>query len=200
MKDVFGNVITIEDMAKMQSAMEEAHKDDTPFPVITKDGLTVVGDPNKTEKKTHDYVMEFHFKPEELKKYGIKEEAVERWVAGEAVLHREYTDVSVMPRYKLEIDASLVKILPYFYNVNEETKRVEKRSDEDMRVMVRDMSIDIGDDLYNFVAAVLQIDRRIVNNMEWTCVVNTASQLIIDFPEVLNSSESTFPSADSIGR
>lgn len=176
-------------LKKLQDAAEEAKKDDTPFAIVSKDGMSVVGDVNKTEVKSKDYTVRFKFTPEEVERYGIQEEDIKRYVGKYAEVPMEFTDVSIKPRYELEIDAAIVKILPYIYSVNEETKRIGNRTEEEMRLMVQDMCIEIGDDLYNFVAAVLGVDRRIVENMEFNDVMETATQLFLDFPEELNSSE-----------
>ena len=195
--DLFNRGMSLKDMKQIQASLEEAHKDDTPFPVVTDSGLTVVGDVNKTEIKSRNYTIEFHFAPSEVEKYGIKKEDIEGYVDGQAVVHMDFEDVTIKPRYRMEIDAALIKILPYFYNLNEETKRIGERSDEEMIDMVNNMCIDIGDDMYNFVAAVLKIDRRIVDNMEWQSVVDTITKIITDFPEVANSSDATFPNTDN---
>lgn len=194
--DLFAKGVRVKDMKRIQESLNEAHKDDTPFPVVTDDGLTVVGDVNKTEVKTRNYVVEFRFSPSEVEAYDIDEEEIERYVEGQAVVHMEFNDVTIKPRHRLEVDAAIVKILPYFYRLNEDNKKVGQRTDEEFVELVNNMCIDIGDDMYNLVAAVLGIDRRIVDNMVWQSVVETITAIINDFPEVFNESESTFPGSD----
>lgn len=184
------------DMIKIKESLKEAPKDDTPFPVVTKKGLAVVGDVNKTEVKERNYSIEFHFDPMEIAEFGIDESEIERWVEGQAVVTMEFDHVTIKPRYRLEVDAAIVKILPYFWSLNEDKRTIEERSDEEITEMVNDMCIEIGDDMYNLVAAVCRVDRRIVENMDWNSVADTIIQIIRDFPEVFNSSESTFPSSD----
>lgn len=187
--DLFKKGVTVDDLKKLQSSVKEAQKDDTPFAVVSKEGLNVVGDVNKTEVKKKNYTVRFKFDPDEVERYGIKEDEITRYVNGKAEVPMEFTDVTIKPRYELEIDAAIMKIFPYIYSVNEETKRIGERTEEEMRQMVNDMCIEIGDDLYNFVAAVLNVDRRIVLNMEWDDVMEVTAQIINDFPEVVNSSE-----------
>lgn len=195
-QDLFNKSVRVKDMKKIQAALKEAPKDDTPFPVVANDGLAVVGDVNKTEIKYRDYSIEFHFDPMEVEEFGIDKEDIEKWVDGQAVVHMEFDHVTIKPRYRLEVDAAIVKILPYFYNLNEETKKIGDRTDEELTEMVQDMCIEIGDDMYNLVAAVCRVDRRIVENMEWASVSDTIIAIIRDFPEVFNESESTFPYSD----
>lgn len=194
--DLFTKGVRVKDMKKIQESLGEAHKDNTPFPIVTDDGLTVVGDVNKTEVKTRNYVVEFRFSPSEVETYGIAKEDIEGYVEGQAIVHMEFDDVTIKPRHRLEVDAAIVKILPYFYHIKEDSKKIGERTDEEFVELVNNMCIEIGDDMYNLVAAVLGIDRRIVDNMVWQSVVETIIAIIKDFPEVFNESESTFPSSD----
>lgn len=193
--DLFRKGVRPKDMKKIQESLEEAHKDNTPFPIVSEEGLTVVGDVNKTEVKHRDYTIEFRFAPSEVEEYGIDKEDIEGYVEGQAVVKMEFDDVTIKPRHRLEVDAAIVKILPYFYRINEETKKIGERTDDEFVELVNNMCIDIGDDMYNLVAAVLGIDRRIVNNMVWQSVVDTITAIINDFPEVFNESEGTFPNS-----
>lgn len=195
--DLFRKGVRVKDMKRIQESLEEAHKDDTPFPVVTKSGLAVVGDVNKTEEKYRDYTIEFHFDPMEIEEFGIDKDEIEKWVDGQAVVHMEFDHVTIKPRYRLEVDAAIVKILPYFYSLNEETKKIGERTDDEMVDLVNNMCIEIGDDMYNLVGAVCRVDRRIIENMEWQSVTDTIVAIIKDFPEVFNESESTFPHSDS---
>lgn len=195
--DLFRKGVRVKDMKRIQESLEEAHKDDTPFPVVTKSGLAVVGDVNKTEEKYRDYTIEFHFDPMEIEEFGIDKDEIEKWVDGQAVVHMEFDHVTIKPRYRLEVDAAIVKILPYFYSLNEETKKIGERTDDEMVDLVNNMCIEIGDDMYNLVGAVCRVDRRIIENMEWQSVTDTIVAIIKDFPEVFNESESTFPHPDS---
>lgn len=187
--DLFKRGVSIEEMAKMQENLEQAQKDDTPFTVVTKDGVNVVGDVNKTEIKKHDYSIRFRFTKEEAEELQIPESEIIKTVGNYVIIKMDFDDVSVKPRYDLEINAAILKILPYFYSVNEETKKVGKRSEEEMMAMVNEMSREIGDDLYNVVAVILGVDRRIVDHMMWNDVVQVWQRLPEDFPEVFNEAE-----------
>lgn len=190
--DLFKRGVSVEDMTKMQQSIEKAHEDDTPFPVVSRDGISVVGDVNKTEVKSHNYSIRFRFTQEEAAELGIDPSEIIKTVGNYVIIKIDYENVSIKPRYDLEISAAIVRILPYFYNVNEETKKVGKRSEEELMQMVNEMSIEIGDDLYNSVAAVLGIDRRIVDHMLWNDVVDVWIRLPEDFPEVFNEAEGFF--------
>lgn len=187
--DLFKRGVSIEEMTKMQENIDKAHEDDTPFPVVTKDGVTVVGDVNKTEVKSHNYSIRFRFTKEEAEEYQIDPKEIIKTIGNYVVVRIDFDNVSIKPRYDLEIDAAIMKILPYFYSVNEETKKIGKRTDEQMAEMVNDMSQEIGDDLYNVVAVILGVDRSLVDHMLWNDVVAIWQRLPEDFPEVFNEAE-----------
>lgn len=187
--DLFKRGISVDDMKKMQENIEEAHEDNTPFSVVAKDGISVVGDVNKTEVKSYNYSIRFRFTKAEAEELGIDPKEIIKEIGNYVIIRMDYENVSIKPRYDLEIDAAIVKILPYFYSVNEETKKVGKRTDEEFAALVNDMSKEIGDDLYNVVAVILGVDRRIVDHMMWNDVVSVWQRLPKDFPEAFNEAE-----------
>lgn len=187
--DLFKRGVSIEDMTKMQENLEKTKEDDTPFTVVSKDGVAVVGDVNNTEIKSHDYSIRFRFTKEEAEELEIPESEIIKTIGDYVIIRMDFDNVSIKPRYDLEINAAIVKILPYFYSINEETKKIGKRTDEQMAELVNDMSQEIGDDLYNVVAVILEVDRRIVDHMMWNDVVSVWQKLPEDFPEVFNEAE-----------
>lgn len=178
--------IGIDDMLKTQGAIEKAREDDTPFPVVTDEGLHVVGDVNKTEAKSHDYSVRFRFPKEMAENLDSKD--IIREIGDYVEVRMEFNDVHIKPRYDIDISAAIVSILPYFYSINEETKKVGKRSKDEMVMLVKDMCKEIGDDLYHLVAVVLGVDKSIEEYMEWNDVVEVVTRLPQDFPEVFNES------------
>lgn len=185
--DLFKKGITIDDMVDIQEGLEKAHEDDTPFPVVTKEGLSVIGNPNKTEVKKHDYTVMFRFPTELANEMNIDEDAVVKRTADNVWVNVEYKGVHVQPRYDLEIQAALVKIFPYFYNIKE--KHTEKKSNEELIEVVKEMCREIGDDLYDVVAVVIGVDRELENYMDWASVETNFRHIINDFPEIFNEAE-----------
>ena len=49
-------MMTIDQLGELKGAIEKAREDDTPYIGIKDDELHVLGDPNKTEVKSADYV------------------------------------------------------------------------------------------------------------------------------------------------
>lgn len=185
--DLFKKGVTIDDMLKIQEGLEKAHEDDTPIPIVTKEGLSVVGDPNKTEIKKHDYTVIFRFPTVLADQMNIEEDAIVKKTDDNVWVQVEYKDVHIQPRYDLEIQAALVRIFPYFYNLKE--KRAEKKTQEELIAMVKEMCREIGDDLYDIVTVVLGVDRDLENYMDWNSVQTNISRILDDFPEIFNEAE-----------
>lgn len=185
--DLFRKGISAEEMLAIKQGMDDAHKDSTPFPIISKDGMTVVGDPNKTEIKKHDYTIMFRFPKSMADGMNIDKKDIVKETNDNVYVNVDYNDVHIKPRYDLEIDAALAKILPYFYEIKD--KKVEERSQEEVIAMLKDLCREIGDDIYDVVAAVLGVDRSIEEYMDWFSVINVMTRLPYDFPEVFNEAE-----------
>lgn len=182
--DFLKHGITIDEMVKAQDAIDKTHEDDTPFSVVTENGMHVVGDVNKTEIKKHDYTIRFRF-PKEMAN-NVDQKDIISSDDNYVVVKMEYNDVHIKPRYDLDISAAIVTILPYFYSLNEETKKVGKRSQKEMIELVKGMCKEIGDDMYHLVAVVLGVDKSIEEYMVWDDVVDTFTRIPQDFPEVFN--------------
>lgn len=185
--ELFKRGVSLDEMLAIKQGMDDAHNDDTPFPVVTKDGMTVVGNANKTEVKSRDYTIMFRFPKEMAQEMNIDKSNIVKETNASVYVNVEYNNVHIKPRYDLEIDAALTKIFPYFYNVKE--KQVKERSEEELIAMVKDMCQQIGDDIYDVVAAVLGVDRSIVEYMDWNSVISVMTRLPYDFPEVFNEAE-----------
>lgn len=181
--------ITTSDMVDIQQSMNEAQKSDTPFAVVTKDGVNVVGNPNKTEVKSHDYNIRFRF-PKSMAQ-GIDEKDIVATVGDYVIVNMEFTDVHIKPRNDVDINAAIVKIIPYFKNMTEDLK-VEDKTQEELTEIVKAINDDIGQDLYDVVAAVLDIDKSIEDYMLLTDALEVVKRMPTDFPEVFNEADSFF--------
>ena len=179
---------TLDDMLAIQKSMEKAHEDDTPFPIVTKQGdVGVIGNPNKTEIKRHDYTILFRFPNAVADELNIAEEAIAKRLPSSVYVNIEYTDVQILPRYDLEIQAALVRIFPYFLNIKD--KWAEAKTPEELFEETKHLCKEIGDDLYDAVAVIVGVDRDLEYYMDFDCVVSTFTKLINDFPEIVNEAE-----------
>lgn len=187
--DFFKHGVTVDNMVKLQDRIEEAHKDETPYPVVTKDGVNVVGDPNKTEINSHDYTIRFRFPKDMPQVQGIDPSEIIKQVGDYIIVSFEFKDVSIKPRYDLEITAALSRIFPYLYKINFDTKSMERRTQEEMTDLIDGMCQTIGDDLYHVTGAILGVDKSIEEYMMWNDVVEFVTKIPKDYPEVVNETE-----------
>ena len=54
-------MLKMEDLDNLKTAIQEARNDDTPYIGIKDDEIHILGDPNKTEIQAADYVVRFAF-------------------------------------------------------------------------------------------------------------------------------------------
>lgn len=190
--DLLKTRVDLDDMLKMQKSMDDAQKDDTPFAVVSDDGVVVAGDVNKTERKSRDYSIRFRFPESHMKDLGIDEKDVIDRVAGYIVIQLDFNDVYIVPRRDIDIEAAIVKVIPYFQKLQDDGISTEDRSAEEMRDFTKTLSNEIIDDLYDLVSAVLNVDRRITQNMVLNDVIDTATRMPQDFPEVFRAADHFF--------
>lgn len=187
--DFFKRGITVDNLIDLQDNIEKAHEDNTPFPVVANDELSVIGDANKTEVKTHNYNIRFRFPKDMPQVQNIDPKEILKTVGDYVIVRFEFNDVRIKPRYDLEIIAAISRIFPYLYSINEETKSLEKRSKEEMTDIIDGMCQTIGDDLYHVAGAILGVDKDIEDYMMWNDVVDFVTNVPKDFPELINETE-----------
>ena len=181
--------VTVDNMVDLQDSFEKAHEDDTPFPIVTKDEVRVVGDANRTEVKSRDYSIRFRFPKDMPEVQRIDPNEILKTVGNYVIVRFEFKDVRIKPRYDLEIIAAISRIFPYLYSINEDTKNLEKRSKEEMTDIIDGMCQTIGDDLYHVAGAILGVDKGIEDYMMWNDVVDFVTNVPRDFPELINETE-----------
>lgn len=189
-EDLLKRKVDLNDMVTMQEKMEEAQTDDTPFAIVKDDGVKVAGDVNKTEIKSRDYSVRFRFHKSHAKDIDPKD--IVKTIDDYVVVKIEFNDVYIVPRRDLDITAAIVRVIPYFQKIREDDLKIEKRTPEELMQMVQEVNDDIGDDLYNLVAAVLNVDKSIKDNMLLTDVLDVVQRLPEDFPEVFREADAFF--------
>lgn len=188
-EDFFNHGVTLEDMTKLQDGIEEAHKDDTPFPIVADKEIKVVGDANKTEIKQHDFNIRFRFPKDMPEVQNIDPSEIIKTVGEYIIVNFEFKNVKIKPRYDLEIIAALSRIYPYLYKINEKTKSLEKRSTKEITDIIDGMCQTIGDDLYHVTAAILGVDKELEQWMMWNDVEDFVTHIPQNYPELLNETE-----------
>lgn len=109
------NSISLNDILKIENALDTAREDDTPYAVYGRDDtevIEVIGDPNKTEVKKSSYDIKFRYTMDELNGY-IPEGA--EVVANRFVVFKHYfEDITLNPAKDLAVVSAVMDILPFF--------------------------------------------------------------------------------------
>lgn len=162
--------LSIEEYNKIKGLLDEAEKSDTPYPSIKEDSIEVVGDANKTERNSHDFSITFILPNDK----GEKEKKVQ-----------EYKDVYITPRRSTAIIPSIVELLPIFYKISDEGS-VGDYSAREAAEILKMMSPQAWDYLYDTVGAILGIDEKLREFMSTGSVLGAFNQFLREYPEIVN--------------
>lgn len=183
--------MTVEQFQEMKAKMDAAENDTTPFAIVEDDDqLSVVGDVEKTQKVTHDYVIGFGYPNTKEWKKAITEEGLT--IQGETpsylFVKREYKDVWVPPRTFTNVQTAFIELYNFF-NIVMEDGSLRDLNEEEIKEALRMLDQDLMDAMCHVVAMILGIPQREeVYMMELPTMVATV-KIINDFPEIVNSSD-----------
>ena len=107
--------ISLNDILKIEDAIDTARDDDTPYAVYGRDDtevIEVIGDPNKTEVKKSNYNIKFRYTLEELN--GNIPEGAEVIARRFVVFNHKFEDITLNPAKDLKVVSCMMDILPFF--------------------------------------------------------------------------------------
>ena len=107
--------ISLNDILKIEDAIDTARDDDTPYAVYGKDDtevIEVIGDPNKTEVKKSNYNIKFRYTLEELN--GNIPEGAEVIARRFVVFNHRFEDITLNPAKDLTVVSCMMDIFPFF--------------------------------------------------------------------------------------
>ena len=191
-EDFFKTKVDLEDMVGVQTKFEEAGHTDVPVAVVQKDGLKVVGDANKTEIKSRDYSVRFRFPKRMASQYNIDPDSVIKEIDDYVIVRFDFIDVHIVPRRDYEILESIIAIIPFFKKLDDDGVHLSDLSPEELLPILHQANDEIGDAMYQVVAAFLDIDPRIMRYMILTDVMARVQDFEADFPEVFKESDIFF--------
>ena len=180
-------MMTQEDFLKIAGTIKQAETDDTPFLVVKDEEVAVVGDANKTAQKKKDYKIKFRF-PLDNEKFKTPDSVV---VGDVYITEITFKDVFISPRKDLEVVSSVMTILG-FYRKLEADGTITDPTPETLYQIFVNLSDDLVDAMYKFVAVVLNIDDSIVDNMLAASVMDVCAQILKDHPEIVNEADVFF--------
>lgn len=107
--------ISLNDILKIEDAIDTARDDDTPYAVYGRDDtevIEVIGDPNKTEVKKSNYNIKFRYTLEELN--GNIPEGAEVIARRFVVFNHRFDDITLNPAKDLTVVSCMMDIFPFF--------------------------------------------------------------------------------------
>jgi len=126
--------ISLNDILKIEDAIDTARDDDTPYAVYGRDDtevIEVIGDPNKTEVKKSNYNIKFRYTLEELN--GNIPEGAEVIARRFVVFNHRFDDITLNPAKDLTVVSCMMDIFPFFAELesvfeerNSEIENLEK--------------------------------------------------------------------------
>lgn len=190
-------MISIDKMGELKSAIEEAREDDTPYIGIKDNELHVLGDPNKTEVQSADYVVRFAFPNTDewrAKANSMGDEIGKTTDDGRYFLAtRKYKNVYLSPRRMGAVVTTLAQIESFLYKITDNGE-IKELSYEEMVSLATVMNGELSDATYELVATVLRIPYE---EMEWMLPLNTienAVKIAQNNPSAVNEADLFFGS------
>lgn len=187
--------ITPQEMKKISDKLEVTKADTTPHVGVHDEEILVIGDANKTEKKSHDYTMRMRF-PAAMEESVGTENVVSR-VGQFIYVDVTYKDVTITPRNDLKIVRSIAILFPFFKKVSEDGG-LKPLDEDELSEFVKDLSDEIVDAMYDLVADFLNEDKEVALKFAWPSVLEVIVRFMEDFPEVWN--EADFFTGEPSGR
>lgn len=182
--------VTFEQMKEIDNSLKKAEESDNPFLVVGDDELAVVGDANKTERKSKSYTLACRF-PKVLGdtiRENIKiTKEVGNYVFGEYTVENVY----LSPREDFRVISAISKIYPYFKKLKDDGG-VEDLSEKEMLELAINMEKEVRDAMYEVVGAFLQLTDEFLCCILTSSIFETLLQLIYDFPEAFNEADVFF--------
>lgn len=172
--------LTLEQYDGIAEAFDAAEESTIPFPVVDGDELTVVGDANETQIVKRDFKIQFTI-PKEQEDGSYRYTAVEK----------EYKSVFIKPRQRAKVVQHIMGIRP-FYDKITENGGIEKLTIEERVAVVRDMSEEVLDHMYDLTALVLSIDAELKDFMEPVSVIQATTAIIRAYTDAVNEADVFF--------
>lgn len=179
--------LTEKDLMKIQEAMREQESDTTPFAIIDGEGgVSVIGDPNKTEIKHYDYTVRFRI-PSQF----VDEGTGNKIVNGKyTVVELEYKDVTISARKDLQIVACLNDLRPFLVEVLPDGESKDRDEDELKKIITNLITKQsIINAMYNLVGTVVGVKEELIPMMLYDSVFENVVKIIRDFPEIINEED-----------
>lgn len=197
-REQFERLSTQEQYGELLKATEEAKQDDTPYVAIADDEIHVLGDPNKTEVKKHDYEISFAFPNTAEWKSALEQsgDSIEKETENFLRVTRTFKNVWLAPRRASHVAEAFARLQAFLNKVTETNDEgeieIKQMSIEEMMDMMRDLNIETEEALYRAVGAFLGLTEQEREFMLLPSVIYNVVKITLDNPEVINGSDVLF--------
>ena len=190
-------MLKMEDLDNLKTAIQEARNDDTPYIGIKDDEIHILGDPNKTEIQAADYVVRFAFPNTE--EWKARSMSMGDEIGGTTddgryfFATRRFKDVYLSPRRMGAVVTTIAQVESFLYKILDNGE-IKEMSYDEMVAMMTVMNGELSDATYELVATVLRIPYE---EMEWMLPLNTimnAVQIAKNNPAAVNEADLFFGS------
>lgn len=177
---------------------EEVKKDDTPYVAIADEEINVLGNPNKTEVKKHDYVVDFAYPNTKENKEALKSGGFEIKFESENYLRfeREFKNAYIAPRYATDIIEAFTRVQTFINKVtvidDEGNLEISVRTDEEMLDVMRELNTEMEDAIYRAVGKFFRLSEFETDCMVLPSVIFNAIMIAANNPDLMNGSEVFF--------
>ena len=188
-------MLKMEDLDNLKTAIQEARNDDTPYIGIKDDEIHILGDPNKTEIQAADYVVRFAFPNTE--EWKARSMSMGDEIGGTTddgryfFATRRFKDVYLSPRRMGAVVTTIAQVESFLYKILDNGE-IKEMSYDEMVAMMTVMNGELSDATYELVATVLRIPYE---EMEWMLPLNTimnAVQIAKNNPAAVNEADLFF--------
>lgn len=187
-----------EQVGELIKAADEAQHDNTPYLAIDDDEIHVVGDPNKTEIKKHDYVINFAYPNTPEWKRVLKDSGAEITLETEGYLKvkREFKDVYILPRYATHIFEAFAQVQTFITSVSQEGENGELefklKTEKEVMQMLKELNTEVEQAIYRAVGAFLRLSDVETDCMLLPDVMFNVVKIASDNPDLMNGSNLFF--------
>lgn len=179
--------LTVEEFIELKKKMDEAENDTTPYAITQDDEISVVGDPNKTEVKKQDYMIEFGYPNTASWQKRLKAEKAE--IFGQSAnyigVRRYYTDIWIPPMIYTAVQTAFAEMYQFF-NVIMDDGAVRDLTGDEIVTAIKMLSQEMMESMAHAVASILRIPEQEELFMLPTSTMGAVMRMIEDFPELMN--------------
>lgn len=187
-----------EQVSDFLKVVEEAKKDDTPYVAYVDDEVHVIGDPNKTELKKHEYTVDFAIPNTAENKARLKASGIAIEFESDNYLRikRDFKNVFVSARRATDIAEAFTRVQAFINKVTirDEDGELDIRlhTEDEMLEVMAELNTEIEDAMYRAVGTFFGLNQYDTDSMLLPSVIYNVIMIAVNNPEVINGSDVFF--------